>query len=168
MIKNDIDRIDLKYTNDLNTIESIKIDSSLTDEWNKVPSIGDGLYLIRQTNPNNFIYNVNPSIWKRSSFLNMLLNFPSKTYRNIEAIDVQNYCMRLVVYKIFSDKVLECGYFQCVEPFVYLHITHGGNLLPLDGNNKTEYGQSYIHLSDEYNKIVDKYDLRKSNKFVKR
>jgi hypothetical protein len=167
MIEKDIDRIDLKYSDKLNC-EVTDITSNSIDEWKIVESVGRGLFLLKQVNVNEYIYNVNPSIWKKTAILNLLGKFPYKTYRDIEQLDVQYYCLNnFTVYKLYSDKVLECGYFQCVSPFVYLHITHGGRMLYLDNNDKTEYNQSYIDLSDEYKSIVSKYDLQKSEKWVR-
>lgn len=162
-----IDRIDLKYTKDIEGHELIRVDSKSPKEWveSEYVEVG-GLYLVKQTNPegNANLFNVNPSIWKRDSLLGMLNNFPNKTYRSIEELDVQAYCSNMQIYKIHCDKPLQCGYFECTPPFVYLHITHGGRLLLLDGRNVTEYGQSYSDLAQEYVKIAERYNLRNSSK----
>lgn len=170
MVLNKIDRIDLKQAPNVNSPEAIKFDKSLEfKDWaSMAPSnMGDGNYLIKQTNPKDFIYNVNPSIWKRSSLLEILEKFPNKTYRNVEEIDVQNFSTKFNVYKLYTKKPLDCGYFQCLELYTYLHITHMGKLLKLNKERATEFGQSYLDVSDEYVKIIDNYNLRDSIKWRK-
>ena len=110
---------------------------------------------------------MNPSIWKRESFIDLLSNFKHKNYRTIEDMDVQMYSKKFKIFKMFSNKKLDCGYFQCLESFVFLHISHNGKLLPLNMNFVTVYGQSYSDISNEYIKIVEKYDLINSNKWYK-
>ena len=99
--------------------------------------------------------------------LGLLNTFPNKTYRNIEGTDVQRYISNLLVYKLFTNKPVNCGYFQCLGIFKYLHISHSGKLLLLNDKYETEYGQSYSDISDEYVSIVTKYNLKFSNKWVK-
>ena len=59
--------------------------------------MGD-LFLIKNTNPRHYLYNVNPAIWKRSCLLEILNKFPHKTYRSIELFDVQKYCVKFNIY----------------------------------------------------------------------
>lgn len=166
---NDYDRIDLKHFDILDTNEIIKIDN-LTDpsEWTQVgiEEMSDGVFLIKQTNPNHYIYNVNPSIWKKESFNELLSTFPNRTYRDIEMFDVQVYCSKFNVFKLFSNKHLLSGYFKTLNLFKFLHISHSGKLLPLNNTYTTIYGQSYIDVKDDYINIVEKYNLKKSSKWI--
>jgi hypothetical protein len=169
MEKNDVDRVDLKQSHNLNVINVIEIDKQTSvDSWKiiKKEEINDGIYLVKQEDPKDFIYNVNPSIWKRESFMELLITFPDKTYRTIEDMDVQNYCKRFDVYKLFSKNSIECGYFTCLEIFKFLHISHSGKLLRLTNSFTTEHNQSYASISENYIDIVNKYNLKSSPKWV--
>ena len=167
---NNLDRIDLKYSDKIyDDSKLIKINESEEPiNWKEINKneINDNIILIEQNDVNNFIYNVNPSIWKRTSFIGLLKNFKHKNYRTIEELDVQHYAKNLKVFKMFSSQKLNCGYFECVPIFVYLHISHSGKLLPLNNEFKTVYGQPYNDISEEYIKIVEKYNLRHSNKWI--
>lgn len=164
MIKNNVDRVDLKQSPNLNSPEILKLNSL---EQVSAGEVDNGVHLIKQVMTSDYIYNVNPSIWYKRAFLRLLTAFPNKTYRDIEGLDVQSFAKTLSIYKLHSKKIVKCGYFECLEVFTYLHISHSGKLLLLNNNFKTEYGQSYSDISDEYVKIVDKYNLRDSIKWVK-
>jgi len=148
--KNNVDRIDLKYTEKTNDIIEFDL---------------NGLFLVPQKNENNFIYNVNPSIWKKSALLDIVTSFQHKTYRTIEDIDVQIFAKKFNVYKLNKEPKISCGYFNCVDDFIFLHISHSGKFLTLPSNFVTEYGQSYGDIANEYVKIVEKYNLKNSNKW---
>lgn len=170
---NNFDRVDLKYCNKITpTTKLIKINNfDNVDKWetfygNVIDELDESKFLIEQSDISNFIYNVNPSIWRRDSFIDLLNNFKHKNYRTIEEIDVQIYSRNLKVFKMFSNKKLNCGYFQCLDSFVFLHISHSGRLLPLNKDFVTVYGQPYNDISDEYIKIVENYNLIKSNKWI--
>lgn len=164
------DRVDLKHSDNKQSGLIIEYNpNKKSNEWEPklVDEITNGIYLIKQVNPSDYIYNVNPSIWKRESLLDIVRTFPHKTYRSIEEIDVQQFCKKFKVFKLHSNTKVLCGYFNCLEGFKFLHISHSGKLLPLNENFVTTYGQSYNDISDEYIKIVDKYNLKKSNKWIK-
>ena len=150
MSVHNIDRIDLKYTSD--TISPNNIEFS------------DSISLIQQKDIGKYIYNVNPSIWKRESFLSILSKFKHCGYRDVEGLDMQIFCSNYNIYKIHSPMFVRCGYFECVDFFKFLHISHGGKLLRLNDSRTTIYGQSYDDIYDEYKTIVDKYNLKHSEK----
>ena len=165
MVEHSIDRIDLKHTDSIDHPEVISIDDGFS--FGSSAMMVDGKnYMIKQTNPNNFIYNVNPSIWKKDSFMDLLNTFPDKTYRTIEGMDVQNFSTKLNVYKLHNKNYKYCGYFTCVEFFIFLHISHSGKLLPLNDTFTTVYGQSYNDISVEYTNIVNKYNLKLNEKWI--
>ena len=136
-----IDRVDLKHSPIL-TNNNILI---------------DGVSLVKQLNPNSFIYNVNPSIWKTTSFIDLLSNFRSKTYRTIEDIDTQIFCMKYNIYKTHTPSYLKCGYYNCTEFFKFLHISHSGTLLSSNENCCTVYGQSCLDIKEDLTNILNKY-----------
>jgi len=161
------DRIDLKHTESINSsliYECLNIHDHLT--WGKCDTVNDtNMFLIKQDDPREYIYNVNPSIWRRETLLEIMNKFPTKTYRTIEDMDVQLFCKKYNIFKLYSKHKYECGYFNCVEDFKFLHISHNGKLLPLN-DYRTVYGQSYLDVKDEYESIVNKFDLKKNNKWI--
>lgn len=163
-----IDRIDLQVNGSDTTKTFIKIskDNDI-NEWERlnIDNLNDyDYYLGLHTDPRTYIYNVNPSIWKKSSFKELMLKFKTRTYRDIEYDDVQDYCTKYKICNLFSKKILECGYFKCLSFYKYLHITHHGKLLRYDGTSKTEFNQSYIDVNEEYSKIIINYNLKNNNK----
>lgn len=150
MKKENVDRIDLKFSE--KTFSSIPFK--------------DDLYLVKQLDSNNFIYNVNPSIWCKSVLVDILNKFCYKSYRTIEDMDVQVYCTKFKIFKLYSAQKMLCGYFNCVKQFMFLHISHSGRLLPLTNDFVTVYGQSYADVSEKYIDIVNKYNLKSSSKWI--
>jgi hypothetical protein len=163
----DFDRIDLKHTGNINKshMYGCKQLKSYGD-WSIIDTISDdiSIYLIKQDNPSDYIYNVNPSIWKTQSFLEIMESFPNKDYRTIEDNEVQNFSSKYSIFKIHSKEKKECGHFDCIKEFIFFHITHNGNFVPL-ANYSTVHGQSYWEFKDKYEKIVDDYNLKNSNKW---
>ena len=136
MSKNNVDRIDLqvRHSWDYNT-----------------PKVNfNNIILSKQENSNNYIYNVNPSIWKLSSLLDVMYTFKNESYRSIENAPTQIYCKKLNVYKLYSDNYIRCGWFSCLDFFQFIHITHHGKLLPKIKNNLD------IHLISVYTDITNK------------
>ena len=155
MLVEKIDRVDLKYTDNLGS----------STVYDLSEYVGQGVFLVRQEDIYGYIYNVNPSIWKKSCLLQILSNFLGKNYRNIEDLDVQIFCKQFNIYKIHTDTYVDCGHFSCVDFFKYFHISHGGKLVPLNTNYTTVYGQPYVDVKDYYVNIVDKYNLKNSKKW---
>lgn len=145
---NNIDRIDLQYFDSSSNSDSVPIEFEIFDER---------FSLIKQYNPNSYIYNVNPSIWKLSVLLDIMSTFKHKNYRNIEDFGTQLYCQKFNIFKLFSDEFINCGYFKCLPFFKFLHITHGGGLLPISNNGLPE------ELKITYDNIIDKH-LKNSNR----
>lgn len=149
MDKNSIDRIDLQVRSewDRSNKDIVKIN------YNDLE-----IELRKQTNVNNYIYNVNPSIWKVSSFLDILNKFRDETYRTIENDSVMNYCRKYNIYKLYSNNPIKCGWFSCLSFFMFIHITHKGKLLPKTNN------QLDVSLIPEYVNIIDKLFKYNTNK----
>jgi len=165
MIEQNLDRIDLKHSNKTQSDSYIELDKNcnLSRLCNTTPNCE--MFLMKQNDINNYIFNVNPSIWKVSTLKNILKTFPEKTYRNIEDLDVQYYCRKFNIYKIFSNNYIKCGYYNCLDFYKFLHITHSGKILSLNKECVTEYGQSYKDVESEFHNIIKKYDLKNSNKW---
>jgi len=168
---NNLDKIDLKRTAAIDTKKLYKInDFNNFTTW--IPKKDneevddDSVYLIVVDEPGDFIYNVNPSIWKKTALYDIVNTFQNRSYRDIENIDVQHFCKKFKVLGLHTKKSIDAGYYNCLDLFKYLHITHSGKLLELNPTSTTRYGQSYLSVREDYIKIIEKYNLRASNKWV--
>lgn len=169
MDQENIDRIDLQPNGGNTKLYYIKIiKNSPVSLWPKYENIVDphsqlneiDYYIGVHDDPKTYIFNVNPSIWKISSFLELLRSFPNRTYRDIEYEDVQNYCKKFKIYNLYSKHVLHCGYLKCLPFYKYLHITHYHRLLRFNSSFTDEFGQSYIDASQDYINIINNYNLQ--------
>lgn len=86
------------------------------------------------TRNDSFVYNVNPSIWKRSVLMDIMSTF-DYDYRRIEGNDVQSYMTKFNVYRLWSPRKVHAGYYHITDWFVFLHLTHEGGILPRHNNN---------------------------------
>lgn len=150
---NNFDRVDFQLAYDFN-------------RTNKDDIKDDELYLIKSSNvdttANGYIFNVNPSMWKRETLITILNNFGHRDYRTIEHPEVQIFCLQFNIFKLFSKKPLKCGYYICLAPFKYLHITHSGHIL---SPSQLPNG-SCDDIINEYFEITKKYNLNKSDKWI--
>jgi len=150
---NNYDRVDFQLAYDFNRELSHTIED-------------DGLYLIKSSNTdttaNGYIYNVNPSIWKLETLKKIMQTYSHRDYRTIEHPEVQEFCLQFNIFKLYSKQQYNCGYFICLEPFKYLHITHSQHYLNLGSLPK----ESYKDIEEEYTIITNKYNLKNSNKWI--
>jgi len=153
MYLNNIDRIDLKHW--------------VPQDGEQIFELDFNINIVQQKNPNNYIYNVNPSIWKVSTFKKLLGTFSNRTYRNIESYDTQVWLQNYDVYKLYTEPMLKCGYYNCVDFYKFLHITHSGKFLPLNKQKITELGQSYEDVYEDYVNIVENFDIKSSSMWRK-
>lgn len=163
------DRIDLRLPDTLISDKIYKIEDHVDpNNWNLINhnEIDDNYFLVKNQNPYNYIYNVNPSIWKKDTLLEIMYNFKHKCYRTIEDFEVQKFCIKYNIFRIYNNKKLDCGYFTCINDFKFLHITHGGKLLPLNDSFVSIYGQSYKDCSEDYLNIINKFELRSSDRWI--
>jgi len=144
--RNNFDRICLQHTYNLESSLVVHYDNELA--------------LIKSCSVKDYIYNVNPSIWKKDTLIEIMANFPNETYRSIE-FNVQEFCLKYNIFKLHALRPLSCGWFICDKSFKFLHITHLGKLLPLNFESMTPSRQSYVDARDEYMKIYQKYNLQK-------
>lgn len=150
---NNFDRIDFQLSYDFH--ETFKIEN-------------DDLFLVKTICPftiewkSRYAYNVNPSIWKRETLIDILEKFSYKDYRNIEDEETQSYCKKFNIFKLSAKKIYRCGYFTCLEPFKYLHITHSQMLF----SPKSIPEENSKDIINDYNMIIEKYNLKKSNKWI--
>lgn len=118
--------------------------------------------LNRITNPLDYPYNVNPSIWKLETFMKIMADWPNETYRTIEGLPVQHDCLKYEIYRPASAISVPCGYFKCLPWYQFLHITHHGQFMPpCNPHMETEVSKIYTDICLKYlNK--SKREYRKS------
>ena len=114
-----IHRLDLGYVYNNENEQKIKFDEKHN--------------LIKNSNVQNYIYNVNPSIWQTDVFLNIMEQF-DESYRTIENV-AQQYTKQFNVYKFSTNEIVHSGYYDITNLFVYIHMTYHLRLLPLGKNN---------------------------------
>ena len=149
MVDNNYDRIDFQVggPNQLPHFELIPID----DEKKH--------YLSRNNNQWNYIYNVNPSLWRVSTLKNILENFLDYDYRSIESTVVQDYCLNndFKMFKLMGDDYITSSPFKVLPFFQYIHITHNGNFLPINNNSSED-------IKKHYSNIVENFKLLEGNR----
>lgn len=116
-------------------------------------------FLSRNSNADDYIFNVNPSIWRVSTLREILKNFPEHSYRNIEDPEVQKFCAYndLKIFKLKGENMIKSTPFTLLDFFQYIHITHAGNFLPL---KNTLSDNLKIH----YSNIVENHNLLNGNR----
>jgi hypothetical protein len=140
-----IDRIDLKYSDMCENVKNLTFKDTT---------------LVKNENINDYNYNVNPSLWKLDSLVK-LMNEYNYSYRDIENINVQKFCLlNFNMYKIFTYFKINAGWYVTTKFFTFLHITHGGMCLPID--NKNNHLDEQIH--KEYIDIINKYKFNRQFK----
>tara|TARA_Y100000593_G_C4249522_1_gene306411 strand:+ start:165 stop:1016 length:852 start_codon:yes stop_codon:yes gene_type:complete len=148
MKKLDVDRFDLQYQNirrtgnttghliDIDLKPTGKAELKIPHGWENPKDLR--FYLTKQDDVNFYIYNVNPSIWKMSVFMEIMTHFKNETYRSIENQQTMQFCKKYNIYKFYGPHIL-CGGMGCLPFFQFIHITHGGKLLPYPtGHNLDE------------------------------
>jgi len=106
---------------------------------------------------NHFIpIDCSPVIWKRESFIKLLILFPNETYASLELNkDVINYCKQNIsCYGIQYTPNLEIKYnrgLTMCQVFLFLHITTKGKFLKPFG--------VYMDFEKELHQIVEKYKI---------
>lgn len=114
--------------------------------------------LYKINNPEFFVYNVNPTLWRKESFLNIMTQFKGYNYRQIESKDVQLYTSsKFNCFSLRCDQYVKCAYFTCPIFFQFIHLTHYGQFAQL--KNKFYDNKNFRHLNDSY--LLDKeiYDI---------
>jgi hypothetical protein len=80
-----------------------------------------------------YVYNVQPTIWKTNSLIEVLDKFKEHTYRSIESSEIQQYCSnQMKCYRTVSINPISMGYYSSIKEFIFLHLTHFYQLLPTD------------------------------------
>lgn len=145
----DIGRVDLKIDRCYANSKNPRIEIPYTSP----------IYL-RLDTESEFTYNVNPSIWEAGEFYHVMRSNELLGYREIELNkDIQKRCKTILTHRLICDYeyIIKAGYYDCTYLFKYLHITHGGRLLPINEEMLSSHGQSYSDVAEEYWAIAQKY-----------
>lgn len=109
--------------------------------------------LYKINNPDFFVYNVNPTIWRTKTLLLIMKKFKEYNYRQIESMPVQQFTsLNFNCLSLKCHKYIKCGHFTCPEFFQFIHITHYGEFAQL--KNKYYNNDHYKYLNDTY--LLDK------------
>lgn len=95
-----------------------------------------------------YVYNVQPSIWRRESLIFALENYRHETYRSIEYSSIQKFCSENIqMYRTVTQFPLSMGYYHSTPEFVFMHMTHYGSLMPVDPsiNGMCKFGIDVYH-----------------------
>ena len=115
--------------------------------------------LIHNNDLTNYIYNVGSAIYNTQKYIDLLHMFDYE-YRTFELQNnVQEYCLNnfncYYINCIDSNNIINAGYYHLTNIFIYIHITHYGELMPIDNNKNL--------LNDYLQKIYE--DIINNNKF---
>lgn len=157
-MKHNMDRLDLQNTCFRNKTNDIIVN-------NECQLVGQVAFRNHPVMGDNYVYNVNPSIWNKQSLSMVMEQFNHLGYREIEGPEVQQFCGGLKIYKISTSNFSSCGHFDCADFFTFFHITHGGELVPFDGTHKNKYGRPYENVASQYQQIIKKYKLFNSKRW---
>lgn len=105
-----------------------------------------------------YVYNVQPSIWRRESLIEALAHYRDQTYRSIEYSGIQQFCSsNFQMYRTVSSRPLPMGYYSSVKEFIFMHMTHYEMLTPVNPaiNGMCEFG------TDFYQKLIKFTNLTK-------
>lgn len=167
---NNIDRIDLQSNDGYKEEGSkfIEIDREQpVAEWKTVDIKHlnkEKMYIGKHNVKGTYVYNVQPSLWKVSSFIDLMSRTKQSTYRSIE-YDVEELCMSYNIYNLYCPtNLIKSGYNTCTNIYKYLHITKYGKFLPMNGSNRTIHGNSFEDVAVDYNNLIKKYNLKNSTR----
>jgi hypothetical protein len=121
-------------------------------------------YLQEHSIPGTYRYNVNPSIWKLSSFKELLQTLHYKAYRQIESEETEDFCKKYKIYSLHTETPLFCGYFKCAPLYKFFHITHWQKFVKYNNTFTTKYGLPYSDAAKEYKDIIDRHNLLQSKR----
>lgn len=125
-------------------------------------SISDRTFISKTSHPgDHYVYNVQPSIWKRESLIRAMSNFKDISYKDIESTGIQKFCSdNFNMYRTATHTPQAMGYYTSAPEFVFMHLTHHSSLLPVDSsvNQMCEEGQNF------YKHLIENTDLTKGTR----
>jgi hypothetical protein len=154
MKENNIDRIDLKHYS--NNTPGIFTKSIYEINSNTSVCVYD------KSTTFKIIYNVQPSLWKRSALLDIMNKF-DYTYRDVESSVIQDYCRKTKNMAFLSTKThISNGYMIVTPSYVYFHIVHSGRLMPVNPINGWVNDGIDIEILHIYKTILSTYSFNRA------
>jgi hypothetical protein len=123
--ENNIQRIDLKHGFEKVDENSIIIE---TDNFNKISNNEINNYSTSMVR--SYLYNVNPSLWNRNALLDVLNEFSNESYRSIENSRVTKYMEKYNMYILYTNTIINSGYYNVAPEFLFIHISYHGGMMP--------------------------------------
>ena len=141
---NNIDRVDLQF--DCNPPNTVNWDLPCLDLDGNTKYRNEDYDDLISPNEYGTKYNVNPSLWNLKSLISVMSQFKYLSYRNIEVNrDLQSFVNLMNVYQLYSKNIVRCGYFTCLNFFQFLHITHGGLLIPVSKDDQDHSLSDHVY-----------------------
>ena len=114
--------------------------------------------LYKIDNPDFFVYNVNPTLWRKETLLNIMNHFKDNNYREMESKQVQQYTSsKFNCLSLKCEQYVKCAHFTCPLFFQFIHLTHYGKFAQL--KNKFYDNKNFKHLNDSYLLDSEIYDI---------
>jgi len=115
--------------------------------------------LYKIDNPDFFVYNVNPTLWRKKSLMNIMTKFKKYNYREIECNLVQKYVSEnFNCFSLKCNKFVKCAHFTCPLFFQFIHLTHYGSFAQLK-NKYYSAENKFKHINNSYLLDDDVYDI---------
>jgi len=117
------------------------------------------------------LFNVNPTMWKKESFLKIMYKFSHLNYKQIE-IDIQltQYVANMNCYSLLVNNPINCGHFIGDYFFLPLHILRHGKIFNPEQMHRfgTSVGADHFELDEwvfkRYTDILNKYFIGKTKR----
>lgn len=158
MLDNKVDKIELQhgtwwYDSDTPLKQTYNMQ-------NKEIFFNDSCNLYKINNPDFFVFNLNPTLWRKVALLSIMSNFKNYVYRDIESKEIQEYTTsNFNCLSLKCQPYVKCGYTICATFFQYIHSTHDGKFAQLKEKFYIEDNNNFKHLDNTY--LLDKevYDI---------
>ena len=164
MKENDIDKIEFQHCAPPYHINKRQFETN-----NPEINFNDICKLYRTSNVNMIkqgyaLFNVNPTMWKKDSFLKIMYKFSHLGYKQIEGdSNLTKYVADMNCYSLLVKNPINCGHFVCDYFFLPLHILRHGKIF--DPKPMHTWG---VEMDKEvlkiYNEIINKYFTGKTKR----
>jgi hypothetical protein len=137
--------LELKRSMEKNIIDSITLKHF--PKCTNLIQVNNSLSLF---NPDpDYVFNVQPRLWKKTSALNLFTSIPDKNYKTIESANTESYIKsNQKTYTVCSSTpVKSTRDFIVIPEYKYIHITSGGKFIinkqKIDKNIEIIYSEIY-------------------------
>ena len=158
MIENNYDKIEFQHCAEPHHINKRQF------ELNNPEINFENICKLYKTNNVNMIkygyalFNVNPTMWKKKSFLEIMYKFGHLGYKTIEPnLELTDFISKMNCYSLLCNSPINCGHFSCDYFFLPLHILCHGEIF----NPEPMYRDYKILINNdvlkEYNYICETF-----------